>query len=179
MPLTIDGAGKLTSTSGNITTDINFTSPGDVLQIRFAQFRTGASHITTASTSDSTLADTCSITPLYANSVIQVRFWSSMSYGSANALNLMLYRKIGTGNYEAVVGVGGGSWATNGQPYYGWSYHTNTWNHLDVQHFDRPNTTQQVTYQLRYRNWDNTSTLYLVHCCQHYYSWILSEIGVP
>ena len=179
MPLKIDGAGNLTSTSGNITTDINFTSPGDVLQIRFAQFRTGASHISLTTTSEVTLGDTCSITPLYANSVIQVRFWSSLSYGAANALSTALYRKIGSGSYQAVVGIADSGWASTTNPYYGWTHNANTWDHLDTKYFDRPNTTQEVTYQLRYRNWSSSSTLYLVHCCQHYYSWTLSEIGAP
>lgn len=179
MPLNIDGAGGLTSTSGNITTDIAFTSPGDVLQIRFAQLRTGASHLSLNTTSETELADTCSITPLNANSIIHVRFWSSAAYGSGNALSTALYRKIGTGNYEAIVGISDSNWANTTNPQYGWTHFANSWEPLDLKYFDRPNTTEQVTYQLRYRNWSTTSTLYLVYCCQHYYSWTLSEIGVP
>jgi len=177
MPLTIDGAGKFITPSGNITTDINFTSPGDVLQIRFAQYRTGANHLSLNTTSETVLADTCSITPLYANSIIQIRFWSSTSYGSGNALSTALYRKIGSGNYEAVVGISDSGWASTTNPYYGLTHFANSWEPMDSKYFDRPNTTQQVTYQLRYRNWSTTSTLYLVHQGQQYYSWTLSELG--
>ena len=190
MPLTIDGGGNFNSTTGqplrtgkafvNLT-ETGFVSQGDVLQIRFAQAQTDSNHISKAGNSQSTLPLTCSITPYFANSVIQVQWYSMMATGgttNASALWLSLYRSIdGGATYTNVVPI---QEAYPPGPWYGWTYFQDGWSPINVVYFDRPNTTNQVTYQLRYRNGssDTGLTNYLVHANGHHYGWILEEIGL-
>ena len=186
MPLTIDGGGNFNPSGTVVRTGRAFVMadeagvaiPGDSLQITFAQSQSTGSHISIAQNSEVTLPLTCSITPLFASSRIQVTWYSQMGYGgaaSADALRLALYRSIDGGAYTNLIPVTG-SYPPG--PWYGWTYFINTWSPYHVTYFDSPNTTGVVTYQLRYRNGNSGAyTNYLVHANGQYYGWILEEIG--
>jgi hypothetical protein len=180
MPTSITGNGQITSTSGKISTTGTFVSPNSVVQRIYAQKQSGSSHISTTNTSDQTLDLEAIITPRFSNSIIMVEWYSTMAYGAgAGWLNAMLYRKIGTGSYNAIIAKGDTGWASTPWPYLAWMHTESSWGPRNLVYFDTPNTTTNIIYQLRYSKWTTNSneTNYLVHCCQHWYGWILTEIA--
>ena len=180
MPTSITGSGQITSTSGKISTTGSFVSPNSVLQRVYVQKQSGANHISTTNTTDQTLDLEVSITPKFSNSVIMVEWYSMMAYGAASGwLNAMLYRKIGSGSYDPIIAKGGSGWASTSYPYLGWMHTESSWEPRNLVYFDTPNTTDSIVYQLRYSKWttESSQTNYLVHCCNHWYGWILTEIA--
>lgn len=170
--ITIDGnlnvSGSINVNGTNIITPL----ANEIVQQVYVQTY-NPNHITVTSTSEVALSTTISITPKYSNSIIRVEFYSTMMYGAANAIVAALYRKIGAGSFTSIIAIT----QTNPLTYYGWFYHTSSWGPYKAIYFDSPATTQQVTYELRYRNISTTATNYLVHATQ-YYGWILTEIKV-
>jgi hypothetical protein len=170
--ITIDGnlnvSGSMNLNGTNILTPL----ANEIVQQRYVQ-TTSPSHITVTSLSEVALTPTISITPRYANSIIRVEFYSTMMYGAANAITAALYRKIGAGSFTSIIAIT----QTSPLTYYGWFYHTSSWGPSKAIYFDSPATTQQVTYELRYRNISSTATNYLVHQTQ-YYGWIVTELKV-
>lgn len=147
------------------------TSPGEIVQVKYVQ-ATSPTHIQTTTTAETILDLTASITPKYRNSTIKVEFNSSMMLGSnSSAIVVALYRKIGNDVFFPLLPINGSGPLT----IYGWFYDVNSWRNVDIPYFDTPNTTEQVTYQIRYRKWTGTTVNYLVHQSQ-YYGWILTEI---
>ncbi len=176
MPVTIDGFGNITTSSGFVRTTGKFYAPNTVVQRVYQQAQSGATHISTASTAESTLPLTATITPVLANSRIMVHWYSMMLYGAASGswFSVGLYRQIGAGSFTAIVPMAG-SYPPG--PYYGWAYWESTWQPSSCYYFDTPNTTSPVTYQLRYRIWSGSGTNYLVHQSGQYYGWVLTEIA--
>ena len=174
MPVTIDGSGNITTSSGFIRSTGKFYAPNTVVQRVYQQAQTDANHLSIATTSQTTLALTATITPSLATSKIMVHWYSMMAYGAANATNYELYRSIGGGAYSGIVVE---QRAYPPGPYYGWCYHSGSWQHLNLYYFDTPNTTQAITYQLRYSLESGSSTNYVVHQSGQYYGWILTEIA--
>ena len=143
--------------------------PGEIAQVKYYQ-STSPTHIETTTTAETELILTASITPKYIDSTIKVEFNSSMMLG-ANELLVALYRKIGNGSFTAIIPINVSGPLTQ----LGWFYDTNSWRNVEVPYFDLPGTTEQVTYQLRYRKWSTTVVNYLVHQTM-YYGWVLTEI---
>jgi len=170
--ITIDGnlnvSGSINVNGTNIITPLS----NEIVQQTYIQTYNPA-HITVTSTTEVELSTIISITPKYSNSIIRVEFYSTMMYGAANAIVAALYRKVGAGAYTAIIPINN----TGPLTIYGWFYHSSSWGPSKFIYFDSPATTQQVTYQLRYRNISSTATNYLVHQSQ-YYGWILTEIKV-
>jgi hypothetical protein len=129
------------------------------------------SHITVTSTTLANASMTCSITPAFSNSIIKVEYFSTMALGSSNALILVLYRKIGSGSYTTLT-----PFTNAASRYqYGWAYNNSNWHSLINYYYDSPNTTEEVTYQLGYRNLSSTATNYLVHQYMEH-GWVLTEL---
>jgi hypothetical protein len=141
------------------------------VQVRYAQ-STSSTHIETTTTSETILSLTASITPKYRDSTIKVEFNSSMMHGgNSEAVVVALYRKIGNDVFFPIIPIN----ASGPLTIYGLFYDYNTWRNMEIPYFDNPNTTEQVTYQIRYRKWAGTTVNYLVHQTM-YYGWILTEI---
>jgi hypothetical protein len=160
--------------SGSISLNsysLDKTSPGELVQVRYVQ-ATNAAHLITTTTAETIVDLTASITPKYKNSTIKVEFNSTMMLGSnSEAIVVALYRKIGNSVFFPILPINGSGPLT----IYGWFYNINSWKELDIPYFDTPNTTEQVTYQVRYRKWSGTIGNYLVRQGM-YYGWILTEI---
>jgi hypothetical protein len=143
--------------------------PGEIAQVKYYQ-STSPTHIQTTTTAETELILTASITPKYIDSTIKVEFNSSMMLGDSELI-VALYRKIGTGSFTAIIPINVSGALTQ----LGWFYDLNSWRNVEVPYFDLPGTTEQVTYQLRYRKWSNATVNYLVHQTM-YYGWVLTEI---
>jgi hypothetical protein len=160
--------------SGSISLNsysLDKTSPGEIVQVRYVQ-ATNPAHLQTTTTTETILDLTASITPKYKNSTIKVEFNSSMMLGSnSEAIAVALYRKIGNDVFFPIIPINVSGPLTQ----LGWFYNINSWRDLDIPYFDTPNTTEQVTYQIRYRKWSGTVVNYLVHLSM-YHGWILTEI---
>jgi hypothetical protein len=176
MPVTIDGFGNITTSSGFVRTTGRFYAPNSVVQRVYQQAQSGATHISTASTSESTLPLTATITPVLASSRIMVHFYSMMMYGAASGawMRTALHRQIGTGSFDVIVGMSG---TYPPGPYYGWGYWESSWQPNSCFYFDTPNTVSPLTYQIRYRLSTGSGTNYLVHQSGQYYGWVLTEIA--
>ena len=167
------GTGTITIPTGSrlVGTDVGaITTNRGVVQMQYATAMP-TSHITVTSTSNTTLGLNISITPIFANSIIKVEFFSTMLLGNANALTLTLQRRIGAGSFSDLTPVTG----TSSRYTYGWSYNSSSWMSQNNIYFDTPNTTSAVTYQLLYRNWSSSATNYLVHQYMEY-GWVATEI---
>ena len=130
-----------------------------------------SAHITSTSLSESTIALVGSITPRYSTSKIKVEFWSSMMYGAANALCLILYRRIAGGTYSNLTPLQNAA----ARYYYGWTYNNSSWAANVNTYYDTPATTSLVEYVVNYRNISSTATNYVVHQ-QMEYGYTLTEI---
>jgi hypothetical protein len=151
---------------------LNKSSPGEIVQVRYVQ-STSPTHIETTTTDEAILNLTVSITPKYKDSTIKVEFNSSMMHGgNSEAIVVALYRKIGNNVFFPIIPING---ASSPITYLGWFYDSNTWRNMEIPYFDMPNTTEQVTYQIRYRKWAGTVVNYLVRETM-YYGWVLTEI---
>jgi hypothetical protein len=179
MPISILGDGTITTPNNKVTTNNSrFLFTGDEIQIVTVQAQTDANHIQITGTSEATLPLTCSITPTSTTSKIQVIWFSNMGYGAtsgSDALRLLLYRSTNGGSTYTNLIPNTDSYPPG--PFYSWTYFHNTWSPYSVIYFDTPNTTNTITYQLRYRNGAGSGTNTLVHANGQYYGWILSEIG--
>jgi|688.fasta_scaffold59820_4 hypothetical protein len=155
------------------TTANTFYSPrraGEVIQT-VSSNTMPTSHISVTSTSETAAGLKVWISPESASSKILVQWWSTMMNGAANALVTVLYRSTdGGSNFTVLTPITGTKYN------YGWSYHTIGWGPQKLVFVDRPGTTGNVVYQLRYRNWSSTSTNYLVHQYMEY-GWDLTEIA--
>lgn len=134
------------------------------------------SHISTATTTPADAPLTATITPKFANSRIEVVFFSTMAYGAAasSQLGAILLRDINGGGYTTLTPrTGGASRYT-----YGWFYKEGGWDEATLRYFDTPNTVLPVTYKLQYFNHAGSGTNYLVHQYMEY-GWVLREISQP
>lgn len=134
------------------------------------------SHISTATTSVADLPLTATITPKYANSRIEVVFFSTMCYGAAasSQLGAILLRDINNAGYTTLTPKSGGA----ARYAYGWFYKDSGWDECTLRYFDTPNTLLPVTYKLQYFNHAGTGTNYMVHQYMEY-GWVLREISQP
>lgn len=134
------------------------------------------SHISTSTTTFVPLALTASITPKFANSRIEVVFFSTMAYGAAasSQLGAQLERDINGGGYTVLTP----RTYTTSRYTYGWFYKDSGWDEATLRYFDTPSTILPVTYRLQYGNHSGSGTNYLVHQYMEY-GWILREISQP
>lgn len=170
------GTGNIVISAGNrfVGTDPGtFDGPprvGGIVQMVTANAMP-TSHLSVASTSEVAAPLTVSITPKYATSKIRVESWSSMQYGAANVLHLLLYRDIGGAGYQVLTPFSNS--ATRYQ--YGWTYVNSNWHAATHTYLDTPNTTSPVTYRVQYRLNSGTATNYFCHQYMEY-GWTLTEI---
>lgn len=151
----------------------SFSQPsrfGEVVQMNRVNDM-ATTNLQSTSTTETALALTISMTPVYTSSHVIVDFWSTMMQGSGNALVMILYRKIGDGSYVALTPFANAA----SRYYYGWSYNSNAWGAHRTRYIDRPNTTSEVTYKLHYRNVSTTAVTYLVSQYMEY-GWDLMEV---
>lgn len=128
-------------------------------------------HISSTSLSETSVALMASITPRYSTSRIKVEFWSSMMYGAANALCLILYRRTAGGSWNNLTPLTNSS----ARYAYGWSYNSSNWASNINTYYDTPATTSLVEYVVNYRNISSTATNYVVHQYMEY-GYTLTEI---
>jgi hypothetical protein len=166
--ITIPTGNKIIGTSAN-----TFFSPprvGEIVQTVSSNASTTAA-LTVTSTAETTLGLKVWMNPTNASSKILVEWWSQMMYGAANALVTVLYRSTdGGSSFVALTPITGTRYN------YGWSYNSNTWAPQKITFLDRPSTTANVVYQLRYRNWSSTATNYLVDQYMEY-GWNITEVA--
>jgi hypothetical protein len=166
--ISVPTGNKIVGTEANV-----FYSPhrvGEIVQIVSSNTMPTA-HLSVTSTSETAAGLKIWLTPEYASSKILVEWWSSMMYGAANALVTVLYRSTNGGSsFTALTPITGTKYN------YGWSYHTIDWGPQRIVFLDRPGSTGNVVYELRYRNWSSTATNYLVHSYMDY-GWNLTEIA--
>ena len=153
------GTGDITLPTGNriVATDADsFVQPiysGQILQAR-AVTASNPSDITSTSTSFTNLPLTIDITVRSANSVNEVRFWSSMQYGAASPL----YTKL-------LFSTDGGSTYTGLTPnQYYWMYNNLNWQPVEniFLHTHGQPVGTTIRYLLQYRN-SAAVTNYLVY----------------
>ena len=150
-----------------------FFSPYSVVQIRNISAMS-TSHLSTSTDVFLYAPLISTITPVFANSKIKVEFFSSMALGSAGWMVSVLERCITGGTYIELTPA---NFAAS-RYYYGWGYYSSSWGPLNYVYYDAPNTTDVVTYRIKYRNANTTSTNYLVHINMEY-GWTLTEIKQP
>ena len=166
----------ITVTSGNRIVGVDagtFDAPprvGGIVQMTTTSTYPIA-HITSTSLSENTVPLIASITPRYSTSKIKVEFWSSMMYGAANALCLILYRRIAGGTYSNLTPLTNSS----ARYAYGWMYNSSSWGSSTITYYDTPATTSLVEYVVNYRNISSTATNYVVHQYMEY-GYTLTEI---
>lgn len=166
--ITVPTGNKIVGTSANV-----FYSPprvGEVIKTASANAMP-TSHISVTATSETAAGLKVWITPESESSKIIVEWYSQMMNGAANALVTVLYRSTNGGSsFVALTPITGTKYN------YGWSYHTIGWGPQRLVFVDRPSSTGNVVYELRYRNWSSTATNYLVHQYMEY-GWNLTEIA--
>lgn len=144
---------------------------GGVVQMITANAMPSA-HLSIASTSESAIPLTVSITPKYSSSKIRVESWSTMQYGaSGSPMSLILYRDIGGAGYQVLTPIT----LTSSRYAYGWTYVQANWHAAVHTYLDTPNTTSTVTYKVQIRNASGTGTNYFCHQ-QMEYGWTVTEI---
>ena len=167
------GTGDITLPTGNriVATDADsFVQPGYSGQILQARAVTAVppSHITSTSTSFTNLPLTIDITVRSANSVNEVRFWSSMQYAAATTLYTNL-----------LFSTDGGSTYTELTPtptyYYNWTYNSLNWQPMEnvFLHTHGQPVGTTIRYLLQHRN-AGAATNYLVHQTMAY-GWKVME----
>ena len=153
------GTGDITLPTGNriVATDADsFVQPiysGQILQAR-AVTASNPSDITSTSTSFTNLPLTIDITVRSANSVNEVRFWSSMQYGAASPL----YTKL-------LFSTDGGSTYTGLTPnQYYWMYNNLNWQPVEniFLHTHGQPVGTTIRYLVQYKN-AGAVTNYLVY----------------
>jgi hypothetical protein len=149
----------------------SIVAPGMVVQVQQISAMPTA-HIISNATTETSVPLIASITPRFSNSQIKVEFYSQMMFGAANALSLILYRRINGGSYTNLTPYSN----TSARYQYGWSYNNSQWAPCQNIYIDAPNTTGLVEYVVNYRNVSSTATNYVVHQYQEY-GYILTEIA--
>jgi hypothetical protein len=151
-----------------------FYAPYSVVQIRNISTMP-TSHLSTIVTTFQYAPLISSITPVFTNSRIKVEFFSTMALGSQGSwMVLVLERCIAGGAFVDLTPFSN----AGTRYYYGWGYYSSSWGPLNYTYYDTPNTTNVVTYRVKYRNANTAATNYLVH--QHMeYGWTLTEIKQP
>jgi len=168
------GAGDITLPTGNriVATDADsFVQPGYSGQVLQAQAVTASSptHITSTSTGFTNLPLTIDITVRSANSVNEVRFWSSMQYSAPTPLFTNLQ-----------FSTDGGSTYTDLTPTptytYNWMYAQVSWQPVENVFFHTHGQLVGTTirYLVQYRNSAPSQTNYLVHS-NMLYGWKVME----
>jgi hypothetical protein len=171
---TESGSGNIVLPTNNRLrgTDIgSISASGSIVQMQQISDMPTA-HIISNATTETSVPLIASITPRFSSSLIKVEFYSQMMLGSANILNLILYRRINGSAWSVLTPITG----TGSRYTFGWSYNNNAWSPYQNRYIDTPNTTGFVEYVVNYRNWSSTATNYVVHQYQEY-GYILTEIA--
>lgn len=151
-----------------------FYAPYSVVQIRNISTMP-TSHLSTATDAFQYAPLIITITPVFTNSRIKVEFFSTMALGSQGSwMVLVLERCIAGGAFVDLT-----PFSNAASRYtYGWGYYSSSWGPLNYTYYDTPNTTDVVTYRVRYRNANTAATNYLVHQYMEY-GWTVTEIKQP
>lgn len=144
---------------------------GQVIQIQTKRAYATSGHISVTSTSFTSLPLTIDITVKDASSSIDVIFYSDMQYGASNILTTDLRYSTDAGStYTDLT-------PTSTYLYY-WMYNAEGWQPVQNRflHTHGHSVGTTIRYQLQYRNWNSTSTNYLVHNTMGY-GWHVTEIA--
>jgi hypothetical protein len=160
------GSGTITLSEGtNIKSVSNtiYSGPGSVVQTRY--FSTMPTSHLTGGTVVPLLGE---IKPVFADSVIWVKFWSTMLYGAGGWLISTLSRSIDKVSYDILTP----DTRTSRKYAYSWNYTSNGWHSPKFYYFDVAGTTDTIYYKI---STAQSGTNYLVHQYMEY-GWELMEI---
>lgn len=163
------GTGNATVAAGNTISVNEVVAPGMVVQVGYASTYP-TSHISSASATPVSAPLRITFTPKYANSVLQVQFFSTMCYGAAGWLITTLRRSNDNGTTFTILTP---DTRTAARYAYGWSYFNNQWSSMQNVYFDPANNTTPIVYDLQYAS---SGTNYLVHQYMEY-GWEITEIA--
>jgi hypothetical protein len=163
------GTGNATVAAGNTISVNEVVAPGMVVQVGYATVMP-TSHVSSSSATPVSVPLRITFTPKYANSVLHVKFFSTMCYGAAGWIITTLRRSNDGGATFTILTPDTRAAARYA---YGWNYFSNSWTPMQNVYFDPANNTTPIIYDLQFAS---SGLNYLVHQYMEY-GWEIMEIA--
>ena len=156
--------------SGNLSTIKTFSAPGATIQTQFTQYASKVTQSYSADTATAITGMTVNITPKFANSAIKlVGTWGGEIADNGLWDHVFFFYRDSTQIPPSSDFPGYSSKPNQpfglgcaGETYYAGADNSSTPNYVNIQYYDFPNTTSQITYKLGIR-FNSGGTLYINH----------------